>query len=77
MILNYFFLTTVFFLITNLLFKIFFFDITLALTVDFLVRVTFFGTGFFCFLLAIVGVVLTVQEFKNMELKEKLRDKSK
>ena len=36
-----------------------------------------FGTGLFCFLLAIVGVVLTVQEFKNMELKEKLRDKGK
>jgi hypothetical protein len=34
-----------------------------------------FGTGLFCFLLAIVGVVLTVQEFKNMELKEKLKDK--
>jgi len=36
-----------------------------------------FGTGLFCFLLAIVGFVLTVQEFKNMELKEKLRDKNK
>jgi len=36
-----------------------------------------FGTGLFCFFLAIVGVVLTVQEFKNMELKEKLRDKNK
>ncbi len=34
-----------------------------------------FGTGLFCFVLAIVGVVLTVQEFKNMELKEKLKDK--
>ncbi|MEY3810456.1 MAG: hypothetical protein RL221_719, partial [Pseudomonadota bacterium] len=31
----------------------------------------------FCFFLAIVGVVLTVQEFKNMELKEKLKDKKK
>ena len=33
-----------------------------------------FGTGLFCFFLAIVGVVLTVQEFKNMELKEKLKN---
>ena len=32
-----------------------------------------FSTGLFCFFLAIVGVVLTVQEFKNMELKEKLK----
>ncbi|MEY3955511.1 MAG: hypothetical protein RL229_911 [Pseudomonadota bacterium] len=31
-----------------------------------------FGT-----VLAIVGVDLTVQEFKNMELKEKLKNKSK
>ena len=36
-----------------------------------------FGTGLFCFFLAIVGVVLTVQEFKNMELKEKLKSKKK
>ncbi len=36
-----------------------------------------FGTGLFCFLLAIVGVVLTVQEFKNMELQEKLKAKKK
>ncbi|MEI6170793.1 MAG: hypothetical protein WCP48_03445 [Pseudomonadota bacterium] len=36
-----------------------------------------FSTGLFCFLLAIVGVVLTIQEFKNMELKEKLKNKSK
>ena len=36
-----------------------------------------FSTGLFCFILAIVGVVLTVQEFKNMELKEKLKDKKK
>ena len=36
-----------------------------------------FSTGLFCFFLAIVGVVLTVQEFKNMELKEKLKDKKK
>ena len=36
-----------------------------------------FSTGLFCFSLAIVGVVLTVQEFKNMELKEKLKDKKK
>jgi len=36
-----------------------------------------FSTGLFCFLLAIAGVVLTVQEFKNMELKEKLKNKSK
>ena len=36
-----------------------------------------FSTGLFCFFLAIVGVVLTVQEFINMELKEKLKDKKK
>ena len=36
-----------------------------------------FSTGLFCLILAIVGVVLTVQEFKNMELKEKLKNKSK
>ena len=36
-----------------------------------------FSTGLFCFFLAIGGVVLTVQEFKNMELKEKLKDKKK
>ncbi len=36
-----------------------------------------FSTGLFCFFLAIVGVVLTVKEFKNMELKEKLKDKKK
>ena len=36
-----------------------------------------FSTGLFCLILAIVGVVLTVQEFKNMELKEKLKDKKK
>jgi len=35
------------------------------------------STGLFCFLLAIAGVVLTIQEFKNMELKEKLKNKSK
>jgi len=34
-----------------------------------------FSTGLFCFFLAIVGVVLTAQEFKNMELKEKLKKK--
>jgi len=34
-----------------------------------------FSTGLFCFFLAIVGVVLTVQEFKNMELKEKIKEK--
>ena len=32
-----------------------------------------FGTGLFCFFLVIVGAVLTVQEFKNIELKEKLK----
>jgi hypothetical protein len=32
-----------------------------------------FSTGLFCLIFAIVGVVLTVQEFKNMELKEKLK----
>jgi hypothetical protein len=36
-----------------------------------------FSTGLFCFFLAIDGVVLTVQEFKNMELKEKLKSKKK
>jgi hypothetical protein len=36
-----------------------------------------FGTGLFCFFLAIVGVVLTIQEFRNMELKEKLKNQSK
>jgi len=36
-----------------------------------------FSTGLFCFFLAIVGVVLTVQEFKNMELQEKLKAKKK
>ncbi|MEI7758072.1 MAG: hypothetical protein WCI80_03425 [Bacteroidota bacterium] len=36
-----------------------------------------FGTGLFCFFLAIIGVVLTIQEFKNMELKEKLKNKSR
>jgi hypothetical protein len=36
-----------------------------------------FSTGLFCFFLAITGVVLTVQEFKNMELKEKLKNKKK
>ena len=36
-----------------------------------------FSTGLFCFFLAIVAVVLTIQEFKNMELKEKLKDKKK
>jgi len=36
-----------------------------------------FSTGLFCFFLAIVGVVLTVQEFKNMELTEKLKNKKK
>ena len=30
-----------------------------------------FFTGLFCFVLAIVGAVLTVQEFKNIELKNK------
>ena len=36
-----------------------------------------FSTGLFCLFLAIAGVVLTVQEFKNMELKEKLKNQSK
>ena len=36
-----------------------------------------FATGLFCFFLAIIGVVLTIQEFKNMELKEKLKNKSR
>jgi hypothetical protein len=36
-----------------------------------------FSTGLFCLFLAIAGVVLTVQEFKNMELKEKLKNKSR
>jgi len=36
-----------------------------------------FSTGLFCFFFVFVGVVLTVQEFKNMELKEKLKDKKK
>ena len=36
-----------------------------------------FSTGLFCFLFAIIGVVLTVQEFKSMELKEKLKYKKK
>lgn len=36
-----------------------------------------FSTGLFCFFLAIVGVVLTAQEFKNMELKEKLKKQKK
>ncbi|GDX55096.1 hypothetical protein LBMAG29_04060 [Methylophilaceae bacterium] len=36
-----------------------------------------FSTGLFCFFLAIVGVVLTVQEFKNIELTEKLKNKKK
>jgi len=30
-----------------------------------------FFTGLFCFVLAIVGAVMTVQEFKNIELKNK------
>ena len=30
-----------------------------------------FFTGLFCFVLAIVGAVLTVQEFKSIELKNK------
>ena len=30
-----------------------------------------FFTGLFCFVLAMVGAVLTVQEFKNIELKNK------
>jgi len=30
-----------------------------------------FYVGFFCFVLAIVGVVMTVLEFKNIELKSK------
>ena len=31
-----------------------------------------FLTGLFCFVLAIVGAVLTVQEFKSIELKNKI-----
>jgi len=30
-----------------------------------------FFTGLFCFVLAIVGVVMTVLEFRNIELKNK------
>ena len=30
-----------------------------------------FFTGLFCFVLAIVGVVMTILEFKNIELKNK------
>ena len=30
-----------------------------------------FFTGLFCFVLAIVRVVMTILEFKNIELKEK------
>ena len=30
-----------------------------------------FFTGLFCFVLAIVGAVMTVQEFKSIELKNK------
>jgi hypothetical protein len=29
-----------------------------------------FFVGFFCFVLAIVGAIMTVLEFKNIELKE-------
>jgi hypothetical protein len=32
-----------------------------------------FFTGFFCFVLAIVGAVMTVLEFRNIELKNKKR----
>jgi len=30
-----------------------------------------FFTGLFCFVLAIVGVIMTVLEFRNIELKNK------
>mgnify|MGYP000935633798 FL=1 len=30
-----------------------------------------FFTGLFCFVLAIIGAVLTVKEFKNIEAKDK------
>ena len=30
-----------------------------------------FFTGLFCFVLAIVGAVMTIQEFKSIELKSK------
>ena len=30
-----------------------------------------FFTGLFCFVLAIIGAVMTVQEFKSIELKNK------
>jgi len=30
-----------------------------------------FFTGLFCFVLALVGAVLTIQEFKSIELKNK------
>jgi hypothetical protein len=30
-----------------------------------------FFTGLFCFVLAIVGVVMTILEFRNIELKNK------
>jgi hypothetical protein len=30
-----------------------------------------FFTGFFCFVLAIAGVVMTILEFRNIELKNK------
>jgi len=32
-----------------------------------------FFVGFFCFVLAIVGAVMTVLEFRNIELKENKR----
>jgi len=33
-----------------------------------------FFVGFFCFVLAIVGAVMTVLEFRNIELKESKKD---
>ncbi len=30
-----------------------------------------FFTGLFCFILALIGAVLTAREFKNIEVKEK------
>lgn len=34
-----------------------------------------FYTGLFCFIMVIFGVVLTVQEFNNIKMKEKLKAK--
>ncbi len=36
-----------------------------------------FFTGLFCFAFAIFGAVLTAQEFRNMEMKEKLKKRKK